>query len=270
MVGVGYNSGQFYGADKRPLKQAFIGGMQDNGTWRSSNKSNASLESEYLFQLGGDGFETIWNNLDDQHIIGSSQYNNFTKSIDGGATWINATAGISSPGSAGQGNPFISKLANSNSNPFVLYSVAETGVYRSLNFGDNWELTPINSFFGTGSFLDVEVSKSNFNIVWAGSGMSSARKMHVSIDGGESYTATENYSPVLLGSSSGLETHPTEDSTAYVLFSFSNAPKILRTEDLGLTWEDISGFGTNEVSNNGFPNVAVYSLLVRPDDPDIL
>ena len=67
---------------------------------------------------------------------------------------------------------------------------------------------------------------------------------------------------------SGLATHPTEDSTAYALFSIADAPKVLRTTDLGQTWTDISGFGTNPTSGNGFPNVATYCLLVMPDNPN--
>ena len=75
---------------------------------------------------------------------------------------------------------------------------------------------------------------------------------------------------VTLGRISGLETHPTEDSTAFALFSFANAPKVLRTTDLGQSWEELSGFGTGATSTNGFPDVAVYSLLVMPYDPQII
>jgi hypothetical protein len=115
--------------------------------------------------------------------------------------------------------------------------------------------------------MDVEVSKSNFNIVWAGSGMDEERKIYVSTDAGETFNPVANYDEVVLGTITGIASHPTEDSTAYILFSFAGAPKILRTTDLGQTWEDISGFGLNDTSNNGFPDVAVHSLLVMPHDP---
>ena len=80
---------------------------------------------------------------------------------------------------------------------------------------------------------------------------------------------------------SGLATHPHDDSTAYVLFSVSwlgckrskeGRAKILRTTDLGQTWSDLSGFygTTNATSMNGFPDVAVYDLLVMPDNPSTL
>ena len=70
---------------------------------------------------------------------------------------------------------------------------------------------------------------------------------------------------------SGLATHPDEAGTAYVLYSVSGSPKVLRTTDYGETWEDLSGFeGPGDTSTNGFPNVAVYDLLVIPHSPNIL
>jgi hypothetical protein len=131
-------------------------------------------------------------------------------------------------------------------------------------------LTPITEKWSASTFLDVEVSRANGDIVWAGSGMSDSRNIHVSVDGGNSFSLTNNYTNVVLGSITKLASHPYETNTAYALFSFSNTSKVLRTTDLGQTWEDISGFGLNTNSNNGFPDVAVYCLYVRPDNPDII
>ncbi|MGA7271100.1 MAG: T9SS type A sorting domain-containing protein, partial [Acidimicrobiia bacterium] len=67
----------------------------------------------------------------------------------------------------------------------------------------------------------------------------------------------------------GIETHPTEEGTAYALFSMAGLPKIVRTTDYGASWEDITGFiSGGGVSDNGFPDVAVYSLLVMPFNTD--
>lgn len=263
-VSGGYNTGQFYGADKHPNQDQFIGGMQDNGTWLSPNDMVADAGSQYSLKLTGDGFEAIWHYTDPNKIIGSSQYNSIYKSEDGGETWIIANEDITGDG------PFITKLASSNSYPDRVFAVSSTGVFVSNDFGDNWNFTPISENWTFHTFLDVEVSKSNYDIVWAGSGMSSDQKVFVSTDGGSTFNPTVNFDQVELGNLSGIETHPFEDSTAYVLFSFAQGPKILRTEDLGQTWEDISGFGMSDQSSNGFPDVAVYSLLVRPDNPQIL
>jgi hypothetical protein len=157
-----------------------------------------------------------------------------------------------------------------------VFTIAADGVYVSQNFGASWKLTSIPEHLVTNSasLLDVEVSRANPNIVWAGSGMNNntneERHLFVSTDGGTTFSETNNFSGALLGSITKLASHPTEPNTAYALFSFADRPKILRTTDLGQTWKDLSGFGANTSSNNGFPDVATFCLYVRPDDPSIL
>jgi hypothetical protein len=74
----------------------------------------------------------------------------------------------------------------------------------------------------------------------------------------------------LNGVITGIATHPNEDSTAYVLFSYAGLPKVLVTNDLGQTWRDLSGFESSTSGVAGFPDVAVYSLLVLPNDPSVI
>jgi photosystem II stability/assembly factor-like uncharacterized protein len=267
-AGGSYNTSQFYGADKRPGFDEYLGGAQDNGTWKSPANASANASTEYLFKIGGDGFEVLWHSNDDKKLIGGSQFNGFRRSIDGGNTWVSATSGLSGS------HPFISKLANSKDNPEVIYTLSSSGVFRSTNFGGSWALTPITEKWGgVSSFMDVDVSRANANIVWAGSGMFNSQaqiNLQVSTNAGATFAPTNNYSAVELGGITKLATHPTEPNTAYALFSFSGRPKILRTTDLGQNWTDISGFNTSSTSNNGFPDVAVYCLYIRTDDPTII
>lgn len=271
--GIGFNTSQFYGADKRPGKDQYIGGMQDNGTRFSPAGESANAASAYQFAVGGDGFEVLWNNKDDTRILGSVYYGQVYRSIDGGSTWESAMIGLNA---GSQDFPFVTKLANSKDFPDRVFTIGAKGVYVSQSFGARWNLTPIPEKFiiGTGFYLDVEVSRADANIVWAGSGMTeggpSERFLHVSKDGGLTFHPTKNYTAVTLGNITKLATHPTEPNTAYALFSFAGSPKILRTKDLGQTWEDLSGFATGSQGTKGFPDVAVYCLYVRPDNPDIL
>lgn len=270
--GFGLNTSQFYGADKRPGKEQYIGGMQDNGTRYSKTNATADHTSAYDYAIGGDGFEVIWNSKNPKMMLGSIYYGQISRTINGGTTWQQSTTGFT-PSQAEF--PFVTKLANSKDYPDRVFTVGSSGVYRSENFGSSWTLTSIPSNFviGTPFYLDVEVSRANANIVWAGSGMntgSTQRFLHVSQDGGKTFSATQNYTAVPLGNITKLASHPTQPNTAYALFSFSDSPKILRTTDLGQTWTDITGFGTNAESSNGFPDVAVFCLYVRPDNPNIL
>ncbi len=135
----------------------------------------------------------------------------------------------------------------------------------------SWTLTPMPAaFVGTSSFTSVKISLANPQIVWAGQTMATGNPIYVSTDGGLSFNAVTVYSTALLGRISSIETDPIDDSTAYALFSFAHAPKILKTTDLGQTWNDISGFDANTSSSNGFPDVAVFSLLVMPYNTNII
>ncbi len=262
MVGNTYNTAQFYGADKKPSEEVYFGGMQDNGTWLSPIEADAA--SNYSFKIGGDGFEVLWHNEDANKLIGGWQGNRFERSTNGGATFSDAISGLSGS------HPFISKLSTSKKLPEVIYTVSSDGIFKSDNFGQNWKLTSITSQWGgANTFLDVEVSRANPNIIWAGSGMSTEtdRRIFVSIDQGVTFNATE-FTDLASGTITKLSSHPTESNTAYVIFSQAQRPKILKTENLGQTWTDITGFGTNISSNNGFPDVAVYCLYVHFDDPN--
>ncbi len=270
--GFGLNTAQFYGADKRPGSDRYIGGMQDNGTRISPANQSASATSNYSYAIGGDGFEVIWNSVDESRILGSIYFGSIFRSINGGATWQDGTSGLGN----GISFPFVTKISNNKDFPNRVFSVSGNGVHVSNDFASSWALTAIPTDFVRTSLssLDVEVSRANANIVWAGGGMSNLagqqRKLFVSTDGGKNFTATNNFNAVPMGSITKLASHPSEPNTAYALFSFANAPKILRTQNLGQTWQDISGFNTGSVSTNGFPNVAVYSLYVRPDNPSIV
>jgi len=271
-VGGSLNTGQFYGADKKRGEEVYIGGMQDNGTYRSFSNPDAS--SSYSFQFGGDGFEVIWNYGDPSKVIGSSQFNSFRRfdSNTNSSVWSSATNGLEDVGDDRAG--FISQLANSPFWPNVIYTVGVSGVWRSNNFGIDWALLPINNRWvidsSISSTYDVAVSLANPTIVWAGGAMTNQRSIFVTQDGGINFNAVNNYSEATMGPISGIATHPENESQAFLLFSQAKTPKVLLTKDLGQSWEDLSGFGSNEVSNNGFPDVAVHSLLVFPHDTNVI
>ncbi len=261
---------QFYGVDKKPGAQEYIGGMQDNGTWQSPTGQNASGKTNYISRLGGDGFEVVWNAAKPDQIIGSTYNNKFYLSRDGGKTWAAGDRGINEDG------PFISRLGNSPSRPDVLFAVGKNGVWRSKTFGyhpfTGWEKITIGTGWTIGEDVtnqhNVKVSLANPDIVWAGAGMykEPLLSLFLSTNGGNSFSPVNVYDEVKMGYISGLATHPVNPKEAFALFSFNGAPKVLRTLDLGQTWTDISGFGKGSASTNGFPNVAVHCLTVMPFD----
>jgi hypothetical protein len=265
---LGYNTSQFYGVDKKPGVSQYIGGTQDNGTWISPADPTAS--SPWTAKIGGDGFGSIWHYKDVNKLIGSLYYNDLRKSTNGGSTFASATTDLTDVGT-GLG-PFITQIGKSNSDPDLLFVVGSTGVWRTDNFAENWtqfKIAASNWGFGTGAKAGISIADPQ--TVWAGIRMSNSGitgKIHVSTDGGVTFSPTVNYTGATLGRLSGLATHPTQPKTGYALFSFAKVPKILRTTDLGQTWQDISGFGSGTASTNGFPDVATYCLLVMPHNPN--
>ncbi|MCF6366209.1 MAG: T9SS type A sorting domain-containing protein [Bacteroidales bacterium] len=266
-----YITTQFYGAAKHPSANEYFGGMQDNGTWQSPSGEDATSNSDYYFRIGGDGFECLWHTENPDLMLGSIYYNKFYRSSNGGSSWA-LTTGITT-----DDGPFISKLSVSKEEPNTVFAVSNSGVYKSINFGQSWNKKIISTNWaidGTvASAHNVEVSPANGKIVWAGGGMATdyGLQMQVSTDYGNSFTALPDYNIVDMNAYiSGIATHPIDKNTAYVLFSLSDKPKILRTTDLGQTWTDISGFGTGNESTNGFPDVVTHCLLVMPHEPNTI
>ena len=284
-----YITTQFYGVAKRSGVNEYIGGMQDNGTWATPAGENSSETTDYIFHLGGDGFECIWHPNDADKMIGSVYYNSFRRSLNGGTSWpwAGAYSGIETvtvfEEETRLDGPFVTHISYNKNNPDVLFAVGYNGIYKSTNFASSWNKIIINEGWNSDYWLEnyytssqhnIEVSLANENIVWAGAAMTIAEtaedfnwNIFVSTDQGETFNAVTGFTGGdLSGFISGIATHPYEDSTAYILFSFAEEPKVLRTKDLGQTWEDLSGFVGNTTSDNGFPDVVTHCLVVLPNE----
>ncbi|MBL7995665.1 hypothetical protein JNM05_09865, partial [bacterium] len=260
----GYNTTQFYGVDKKPGGDQYMGGTQDNGSWLSP--SNPTFSSNWSFKIGGDGFDAAWHYTNSNLVLGSLYTNRIYKSSNGGASFVPSTTGLGDVNNAN--SPFITQIGRSKMEPDIVFTTGGSGVWRSTNFGSSWALSSGISTAKWGWIPNgatfVEISVINPQVVWAGKTMSSTAKVFVSIDGGVTFTETASY-PSASWRLSGLATHATDDNTAYALFSVSKQPKILRTTNRGQSWQDITGFnGSSTTSTNGFPDVATYCLLVMP------
>lgn len=259
----GYNVSTFYGVDKMNGADRYVGGTQDNGSWISPEDPDAA--SRWSYAPSGDGFEAAWNYNDSDKVIESSQGNNFHRSLDGGATWHQ----LETPGFG----PFISAIANSKQDGDMIMISTYEGPALSNDFGDTWYSSNVTSQYQfNGLRTPIEISLFDPSVVWTGTGINGGNRICLSQDGGKTFIATSEYAPQSLGEVAGLATHPADLATAYAVFGTAGLPKVVRTTDSGQSWEDISGFeGTVDgTSSRGFPDVAVFSLLVMPYDNNII
>ncbi len=259
----GYNVSTFYGVDKMNGADRYVGGTQDNGSWVSPEDPDAA--SRWSYAPSGDGFEAAWNYNDSNLIIESSQGNNFHRSNDGGNTWSR----LETPGFG----PFITAIANSKQDGDMVAISTFDGPAVSVDFGTTWTVGEVpNEYQFSFLRMPIDISLIDPNVVWTGAGVNNNNRICLSVDGGKTYTATAEYEPQFLGEVAGIATHPADAATAYAVFGTAGQPKIIRTTDSGQSWEDISGFeGTTDgTSSRGFPDVAVFSLLVMPYDNNII
>lgn len=258
----GMTTTQFYGAAKRPGASAYVGGAQDHGTFLSTVDPRHA--NDWKLVLGGDGFQAVWHAQDPRRILISLYFNRFQRSLDGGITWEDATSGIEA--TSGFWSPFVSQLASSSARPDHVFAIDTLGILRSTDFGGSWSRPAMEGSLRSDAFLPrVCVSEADPDVVWGGQFF--RERLAVSSDGGESFSRANTHSDRGLSAISGLATHPVDPDVAFALFSLPAGPKILRTDDRGGSWSDISGFGTNSTSATGFPDVAIYDLMVWPKDP---
>lgn len=262
---------QFYSATKKPGNKVYLGGTQDNDVLMSlEDPDNTSIWASQDPSVLADGFDVIFHSSSPDKILASYQLNNIIKTIDGGANWETSTNGLVDAGFNNSDAPFHTKFGHSKNNPNLVFAVSKSGIWKSSNFGGDWKLIAMEENEGWGGFYDIEVSDADPAVVWAGGGMDDDRNLFVSTDFGETFKKAKNYSLLSdLGNITTIVPDPNNAQTVYVTLSRTGEPKILKSKDLGETWEDISGFGENTESDNGYPDIATFCILPFPDGQTI-
>ncbi len=273
----GYNTTQMYGADKRPGAAQYIGGLQDNGTWSSQPGQTAGSMSTFRNGIGGDGFGVAWHAEDPNKVLGSLYYARVYRSTDGGASFAQSTSGITEAGTNTTA-PFITTIGKTNSDPDLVFTTVAGNVYRSDDFGASWikaTLTSPTSWYTYTSRVPVNVSPVDPRIVWAGAASSGALRIQRSTDGGLTFSPTADmlYNGTTIGSViTGLWPGTINRDVAFATAAVASKGKIFRTTDGGTSWTNITGqfSTTSALSENGFPNVATFSVLQMPFDANTI
>ncbi len=244
---------QFYYGTVNSTGTVYAGGLQDNGTTRSTGSTNWSEI------LGGDGgaTEIDFNNGNNIYM----EYVNFAffKTTDGGSTFFKAMTGIPTGPNLYDGTTdrtqFITPFSMDPNNSGTLVG-GTYRVWRTTNGASNWsaissDLTGDGSGTSGATISAVTIAKGNSNVIYAGC---SNGKVQVTTDGGSSWNLRISGLPNL--SVTRINTDPNNPATAYVTFSgYQASSKIYKTINYGSNWTNISG---------NLPNIPTNCAVVNP------
>ena len=235
--------------------QRLYGGTQDNGTVRTLTGALNDWEIIYW----GDGFHVIVDYTNPNIIYAEYQYGGLGKSVDGGYSFFDATAGIDENDRRNWDTP----VAMDPVNPQVLY-YGTYRVYKTTNGAGYWypvsgDLTngPGGGNLNFGTLTAIAVSPADPNFVYVGA---DDGNVWVSTDGGGSWQRISDALPNRWVTDIGL--HPTDPGVVYVTFSGyvwdERVPYIFLSTDTGHTWQDVTG---------NLPMAPVNAVVVDPQNP---
>jgi len=251
-----------HGADKKPGSRNTLEACRT--MLLTSRLMNGGCCQYILFtntQIAGDGFEALWIALMER------RWSVFLNSIIFLDHWMGEPPGL--PRSPGiDHSKYFSILVQT-----ILLEAARTGLYtvtRKEFGGQQISESPgplhLHLRLGLTSFANVEVSRANATLCGLVAGQVPATFSFNRC--GQTFTAVL----ILSGYFRNDHTYCYPSSqwlNCLCLILLCKNRKDLMPR-IWANWNDISGFGTGTSSTTGFPDVAVYSLYVRPDNPDII
>ena len=216
-------------------------GSQDNGSM--TRNSNGKWQS-YTVTGDGMGQEIDPNNPNRRYF--SYQYGALRRWDSGRVTCI------SPPGEEGRGEwetPF--KLDPNNSDRII---IGYQNVYASDDNGNSW-YTIGNNVSRYGDLNQIAIAKSNSNKIYAS-------KFNFLYQKNESNNIWTEHSTPVNQFITDLEVHPTNANTIYISYSgYSEHKKVYKSNDGGLTWENIS---------YDLPNLPILSLEMYDTIPGLV
>jgi hypothetical protein len=219
----------FVGADAAPDFSYVLGGAQDNGINRATEKS-----MQFKQTAGGDGGRCFISQSD-----GTSAYSTYIgavlhKSGDAGMSWENNLIPDGHP-LTGENVPFYMNYDVSETDGSILAIAGGSHVYYSTSGGTNGIDQISTSSQITGSIVTVHVCAADGNIVYAGA---SGGYVYTTQNAGDIGSVTWTKSTTHIGVVSSFVTDPDNTAKVWAVISGygSGAKHFWRSEDYGKTW----------------------------------
>ncbi len=249
-----YGVTQFYHGAPYPNGITYFGGTQDNGTIRGNDSSGANAWNEIR---GGDGGYVAVDPTNTSTLYVEYIGISIQKSTDGGASFNNATSGISDQGL------FITPFTMDPSNSQRLWTGGRF-MWRTDNGAGSWVMA--SSQVTNGGISAIAVAPTNPNIVLAGSSLGRVARTIVgtTANAATSWSFSQTPRGLNAGYISWLTFDPTNANIAYATVSnFNAAPPavghVFKSIDGGQTWTSIDGSGAT-----GIPDIPVHCIVVDP------
>jgi photosystem II stability/assembly factor-like uncharacterized protein/ribosomal protein L24E len=224
-----------------------VAGSQDNATMYYDNGSWNTI-------FGGDGMDNYLDPIDDDMIIGSSQYGWFYRSFDDGFNNVGTY-----PNFAGETGEWTTPLVADYNNPGTLYAGFQN-VMMTTDNGDNWSSISSLPFVNANAEISaLAVANSDGNVLVA------AKRVRYEYNEPAHLFRTTNGGGIWTDITSGLpdslyytsvEIAENDANTIFVTMAgFSAGNKVFRSADGGLTWSNIS---------YNLPNIPVNCIKYIP------
>ena len=243
-----YSVNQFYHGSVSSNGSRVIGGMQDNGTYLSTNGEAWQKVG------GGDGAYTAIDPNNHDLVYVSSQFANMTR--------INLTTGESVGISGGiqENRPFITPylLDINDSNRLFL---GASSLWRSDNQGELWQQisTPNYDNVVLNWLSSIAVKPGESDIVLVGSSDGLIYRHDAALTADASYQM--NLQRIADGFVSSINFAPFDTDIAYATVSTFGEGHIFQSNDSGMSWQNIDGVG-----GEAFPDIPAHDVIKSPED----
>jgi len=236
---------QFYRIASQPNNEnILLGGAQDNGVFRTSNKGTSS----WSFVSTGDGMECFYDYTTPTTAYYSTQQGNLIKSTDGGASnWTDVSPTWDA--TPAWTTPFAMHVTDHT----ILYTASKS-FWKSTNSGTSW--TNISPNAASSNILSFEQSKVNpNNFIFVAGEYSTNPQIKISTNGGITWTDKSGNIPTPKMYIARVITDPVDANTVYFVRSGFGAGKIFKSTNLGNSWTNLSG---------NLPDIPCSDLFVDP------
>ncbi len=246
----GYAVTQFYHGSAYPSGTSYFAGAQDNGINRGTD---AGGPNAWSFLACGDGGYTAVDPSNTNLLYVGCQNVDIQRSVNGGSSFLNGDAGIST----GEGSIFIPPFAMDPNNSQRLW-FGGVRAWRSDNAAVAWTSASTTFNSGNDQVTAIAVATGNSNLVLM-AGRSGSSRIHRTTTATTATSATAWTSTAVNGYVAALAFAPSDSNIAYAAISTFGAPHVLKSIDGGATWSNASG---------ALPDVPALAIVVHPSDPN--